>query len=339
MILAGFAILLPGQTEPARKGIAQSGQKGGARSRRVYCGGVDAATKATARTAAGPPAGPPAGARIHRRASLDVLSWPALEQAGLDAIVTTRHGGVSSGPYASLNLGLHVGDEADLVLENRRRAAAVLGAAPGDVVWAAQPHGPVAAVVTAADRGRGAFSGPGAGPGGRLAVPDADALVTADPAAVLAILVADCVPIVLHDPVARVLACVHAGWRGTVARVTDAALAAMASLGARPADVRAGLGPAIGPDRYQVGDDVAGPARETLGGDADRVLRPDGTGRWLLDLPGANALLLAAAGVPAGQIYPAAEQTGSDGPFFSHRDSPPGGRFALLARLQPGRRQ
>jgi polyphenol oxidase len=339
MILAGFAMLPPGQTEPARKGIAQSGQKGGAGSRRVYCGGVDAATKATARTAAGPPAGPPARARIHRRASLDVLSWPALEQAGLDAIVTTRHGGVSSGPYASLNLGLHVGDEADLVLENRRRAAAVLGAAPGDVVWAAQPHGPVAAVVTAADRGRGAFSGPGAGPGGRLAVPDADALVTADPAAVLAILVADCVPIVLHDPVARVLACVHAGWRGTVARVTDAALAAMASLGARPADVRAGVGPAIGPDRYQVGDDVAGPVRETLGGDADRVLRPDGTGRWLLDLPGANALLLAAAGVPAGQIYPAAEQTGGDGPFFSHRDSQPGGRFALLARLQPGRRQ
>jgi len=334
-------MLPPGRIGPARKGIAHSGQKGGAGSRRVYCGGVDAATKATARTAAGPSPCPPAGARIHRRAGLDVLSWPALEQAGLDAIVTTRHGGVSSGPYASLNLGLHVGDEADLVLENRRRAAAVLGAAPGDVVWAAQPHGPVAAVVTAADRGRGAFTGPGSGSGagGRLAVPGADALVTTDPAAVLAILVADCVPIVLHDPVARVLACVHAGWRGTVARVTDAALAAMASLGARPADVRAGLGPAIGPDRYQVGDDVAGPARETLGGDADRVLRPDGAGRWLLDLPGANTLLLAAAGVPAGQIYPAAERTGGGGPFFSHRDSPPGGRFALLARLQPGRRQ
>ena len=339
MILAGSAMLRPGRIEPARKGIAQSGQKGGAGSRRVYCGGVDAATKATARTAAGPPAGPPAGARIHARAGLDVLSWPALEQSGADAIVTTRHGGVSSGPYASLNLGLHVGDEADLVLENRRRAAAVLGAAPRDVVWAAQPHGQVAAVVTAADRGRGAFTGPGVDPDGRLAVPDADALVTADPAAVLAILVADCVPIVLHDPVARVLACVHAGWRGTVARVTDAALAAMASLGARPADVRAGVGPAIGPDRYQVGDDVAGPVRGTLGGGADRVLRPDGTGRWLLDLPGANALLLTAAGVPAGQIYPVAERTGGGGPFFSHRDSRPGGRFALLARLQPGRRQ
>jgi YfiH family protein len=334
MIVAGFAMVPEGRIEPARKGIAQSGQQGGARSRRVYCGGVDAATKATARTAAGPPAGPPAGARIHARAGLDVLSWPVLDEAGLDAIVTTRHGGVSAGPYASLNLGLHVGDEHGLVLENRRRAAAALGAAPGDVVWAAQPHGRVAAVVSAADRGRA-----GNGTGGRLAVPDADALVTADPGPVLAILVADCVPIVLFDPVARVLACVHAGWRGTVARVTDAALDAMASLGARPADVLAGVGPAIGPDRYQVGDDVAGLAREALGGDADRVLRPDGTGRWRLDLPGANALLLAAAGVPAGQIHPAAERTGGDGPFFSHRDQQPGGRFALLARLQPGRRQ
>ena len=334
-------MLPPGRIGPARKGIAHSGQKGGAGSRRVYCGGVDAATKATARTAAGPSPCPPAGARIHRRAGLDVLSWPALEQAGLDAIVTTRHGGVSSGPYASLNLGLHVGDEADLVLENRRRAAAVLGAAPGDVVWAAQPHGPVAAVVTAADRGRGAFTGPGAGSGagGRLAVPGADALVTTDPAAVLAILVADCVPIVLFDPVARVLACVHAGWRGTVARVTGAALDAMASLGARPADVRAGIGPAIGQDRYQVGDDVAGQAREALGGDADRVLRPDGTGRWLLDLPAVNARHLAAAGIPGGQILLAAQQTGMAGPFFSHRDQNPGGRFALMARLRQEPRQ
>ena len=339
MIVAGFAMVREGRIEPARKGIAQSGRTGGARSRRVYCGGVDAATKATARTAAGPPAGPPPGARIHVRAGLDVLSWPALDEAGLDAIVTTRHGGVSAGPYASLNLGLHVGDEPGLVLENRRRAAAALGADPGDVVWAAQPHGRVAAVVSAADRGRGAFTGPGADPEGRLAVPDADALVTADPGPVLAILVADCVPIVLFDPVARVLACVHAGWRGTVARVTGAALDAMAALGARPADVLAGIGPAIGQDRYQVGDDVAGQAREALGGDADRVLRPDGTGRWLLDLPAANARHLAAAGIPGGQILLAAQQTGMAGPFFSHRDQNPGGRFALMARLRQEPRQ
>ena len=305
----------------------------------MYCGGVDAATRATARTAGGPPDGQPSRARLGTRAGLDVLTWPALDEAGLDVIVTTRHGGVSSGPYASLNLGLHVGDEPGLVLETRRRAAAALGAGPGDVVWAAQPHGRVATVVTAADRGRGAFTGPGAGTGGRPAVPDADALVTAEPGPVLAILVADCVPIVLHDPVARVLAVVHAGWRGTVARITDAALAAMTSLGATARDVRAGVGPAIGQDRYQVGDDVAGPAREALGGDAGRVLRPDGTGRWRLDLPAANALLLAAAGVPAGQIHLAAERTGGSGPFFSHRDSRPGGRFALLARLQPGRPQ
>jgi polyphenol oxidase len=362
MILVGFAMVPSAPIRPARKGTGRAppaALRGPDRLRcagpgRVYCGGVDAATRATARTAGGPPDGQPSRARLGTRAGLDVLTWPALDEAGLDVIVTTRHGGVSSGPYTSLNLGLHVGDEPGLVLENRRRAAAVLGAAPGDVVWAAQPHGRVATVVTAADRGRGAFTGPetdpsaapGAGsgggpggPGGRPAGPDADALVTAEPGPVLAILVADCVPIVLHDPVARVLAVVHAGWRGTVARVTDAALAAMTSLGATARDVRAGIGPAVGPGRYQVGDDVAGPARETLGGDAGRVLRPDGTGRWRLDLPAANALLLTAAGVPAGQIYLAAERTGGSGPFFSHRDQRPGGRFALLARLQPGRPQ
>ena len=105
-------------------------------------------------------------------------------------------------------------------------------------------------------------------------------------------LVADCVPIVLYDPAAHVLACVHAGWRGTVAGVTGAALDAMAGLGTRPGDVIAGIGPAIGPDRYQVGEDVAAAARECFGEHAPLVLRPDGTGRWLFDLWSASRLLL-----------------------------------------------
>ena len=273
-----------------------------------------------------------ARAGLRRQGGLDVLAWPAFDAAGVDAIVTTRRVGVSAAPYATLNLALHVGDEPADVLANRRRVAAAIGADLADFVFCEQAHGNHATVVSAADRGRGTLRRDDA-------IGQTDAVVTTDPGTVLVILVADCVPIILLDPEARVLACVHAGWRGTVARVTSAALEAMASLGARPADVRAGIGPAIGQDRYQVGDDVAGPARAALGGDADRVLRPDGTGRWRLDLAGANALLLAAAGVPAAQIYPAAERTGGDGPFFSHRDQQPGGRFALLARLQPGRRQ
>ena len=112
----------------------------------------------------------------------------------------------------------------------------------------------------------------------------ADALVTTSPGVVLAILTADCVPIVLHDPVAGVLACVHAGWRGTVAWVTTAALAAMQRLGARPSDVTAGIGPAIGADRYQVGPDVHEAVSRTFGPAVAGFIRPDPSapGRWLL---------------------------------------------------------
>ncbi|HCU94332.1 MAG TPA: hypothetical protein DHU96_17090, partial [Actinobacteria bacterium] len=133
-------------------------------------------------------------------------------------MVTTRHGGVSSGAYATLNLGFHVGDDSEAVLENRRRAASALGADPGDFVFCDQAHGREVRVVSAEDRGRGARTLDDA-------IGQADALVTSDPGTVLVVMVADCVPIVLYDPVAHVLACVHAGWRGTVARVAEAALA------------------------------------------------------------------------------------------------------------------
>jgi polyphenol oxidase len=199
--------------------------------------------------------------------------------------------------------------------------------------------------VSAADRGRGTL-------GLDDAVPDADALVTSDPGVVLAILVGDCVPVVLLDPVAGVLACVHAGWRGTVAGVTAAALAAMGTLGARPANVRAGIGPAIAPDRYQVGGEVAEQVRAAFGGDAANLIGPDGTGRYLLDLWAANRRALIEAGVPGEQVQIAAVPTGPgipapgsaaippatapDGLFFSDRTARPCGRFALVARLTPG---
>ena len=195
---------------------------------------------------------------LRERSGVRVLAWPALDHCPVDALVTTRHGGVSAGAYATLNLSFGVGDRPEDVLENRRRAATALGAGLGDVVFGKQVHGAVARVAGRADRGAGAAVA-GAGVG------EADALVTSDPGTVLGVLVADCVPIVLYDPAAHVLACVHAGWRGTVARVTDAALDAMAGLGTRPGDVIAGIGPAIGPDRYQVGEEVAAAARESFG--------------------------------------------------------------------------
>ena len=285
-----------------------------------------------------------AAAGLRQRAGLPVLTWPALDPLPVEAIVTTRHGGVSAGGYATLNLSFAVGDEAANVRENRRRAAAALGADPADFVFAAQVHGRRAEVVSAADRGRGTLAaGDAAGP--------ADALVTATPGTVLAILVADCVPIVLYDPAAHVLACVHAGWRGTVARTAEAALAAMCSLGTRPEDVIAGIGPSVAAGSYRVGEEVAAAARDAFGEEAAGAAQDDsgqqaqallcpaptgGPGQWLFDLPAANRHILRAAGVPDGQIHVAATPTGPDpGLFFSHRAERPCGRFALAARLEP----
>src|SRR5215831_820673 len=260
-----------------------------------------------------------AAAGLRQQAGLPVLTWPAFDPLPVEAVVTTRHGGVSAGSYATLNLSFAVGDETANVRENRRRAAAALGAGPADFVFAAQVHGSRAEVVSAADRGRGTLAaGDAVGP--------ADALVTATPGTVLAILVADCVPIVLYDPAAHVLACVHAGWRGTVARTAQAALAAMCSLGTRPEDVIAGIGPSVAAASYQVGEEVAaaardafgeevaaaardafgeevagaardgvgervaGAARDSFGPQAQALLRPaatGGPGQWLFDLPAA----------------------------------------------------
>ena len=277
-----------------------------------------------------------APAILRTAGALTLLTWPALDASGVDAAVTARGGGVSAGPYATLNLGLTVGDDPARVLENRRRLAAALGAGPGDFVFARQVHGIGVRIVGDPDRGSGAF---------RLddAIADADALVTATPGVVLAILAADCVPIVLHDPVAGVLACVHAGWRGTVARVCAAAVAAMTSLGSRPSDVIAGLGPAAAPARYQVGADVQHAVTQAFGPAA--FIRPDpaDAGRWLLDLWAANRYVLREAGLPDRQVHITDLPTGpldpadpaSHGYFFSHRAERPCGRLALVACLRP----
>ena len=238
-----------------------------------------------------------------RLAGLQVLTWPAFGGFDVDVLVTTRSGGVSAGPYASLNLSLNVGDDPAHVLENRRRALAALGAGLEDAVFAQQVHGAAAEVVGLADRGRGTREAADA-------IPAADALVTADPGPVLAVLAADCVPVVLYDPVAHVLACAHAGWRGTVAGAAASAVRAMASLGSRPADVVVGLGPAIAPGRYQVGAEVAEAAAKACGARASAGLHPAGPEQGRFDLWTANRLVLQAAGVPGGQIHGTDTATG-----------------------------
>jgi len=302
----------------------------------------------------------PPAAVLRAAGELRLLAWPALDARGADAAVTARPGGVSSGPYATLNLSLSVGDDPGCVLENRRRLAAAFGAGPADFVFARQVHGAGVRVVGEADRGSGAFSLDDA-------IDGADALVTRSPGLVLAILTADCVPIVLHDPAAGVLGCVHAGWRGTAAGVPAAAVAAMRALGARPSRIVAGLGPAIAAARYQVGPDVHQAITQAFGPAAHAFLRPDtrpaarpgaapesAPDRWLLDLWAANRHALRDLGIPGPQIHTAPSapdptttianisptspiDPASPGLFFSDRSARPCGRLALVARLRaPG---
>lgn len=205
----------------------------------------------------------------------------------------TRRGGVSAGAYASLNCGLRSEDDPSHVAQNRARAAAALGAA--HLVALRQVHGPV---VLEADPG---WATP----------PDADALVTNRPGLALGIVTADCAPVLLHDPVAGVAGAAHAGWRGAVAGVLEATVAAMARLGAQPARIIAIIGPCIAQPSYEVGPDlhaaVADPRFFAPGRDA---------AHFQFDLAGYCAHRL--AGIGAATILGEDTLAGEDR-FFSHR--------------------
>lgn len=229
------------------------------------------------------------------------------------ALVTTRAGGVSAGPWASLNLGSGCGDDADAVLENRRRLGARLPAAPS---WLRQVHGTtvVEAVANAAAQ----------------APPAADASFARAPGAVCAVLAADCMPVLLADRHGEAVAAAHAGWRGLCAGVVEASVAAMP---VEPDRLCAWLGPAIGPKAYEVGDEV----REAfLGRDsaAEAAFRPTRPGHWLLDLYAIARQRLAACGV--GEVTGGEFCTHSDARrFFSYRRDGVTGRMAALIWLEP----
>jgi YfiH family protein len=227
-------------------------------------------------------------------------------------VVTDRRGGRSRAPYDSFNLGDHVGDDPGDVAANRARVARELAVPDERLVWMSQVHGTGVAVV----------DGPQDGP-----VPDTDALVTAVPGLVLCVLVADCVPVLLADPVAGVVAAVHAGREGFRQGVVPAALSAMASLGARARHVTALLGPAVCGECYEVPaqmrDDVARIAPSAAV--ATRAGTPG------LDLRAGVAEVLSKAGIP--EVVQDPRCTVEDPLLFSHRRDGVTGRQAGLIWL------
>jgi YfiH family protein len=212
-----------------------------------------------------------------------MIQAASLTLSGIRHGFFTREGGVSNGPYASLNGGIGSRDEASHVSENRARMAAALGVAPDRLLTAYQIHSPDVVVAEA--------------PWPLQARPRADAIVTRTARLAIGVSTADCGPILLADPDAGVIGAAHAGWRGALAGVAEAAVAAMERLGADRGRIRAALGPMIRQDNYEVGPDlIARFAAEDQGsGDFFRPAARDGHATF--DLGGYVAARLARAGV------------------------------------------
>ncbi len=238
-----------------------------------------------------------------------LLRWQGPE--GIVAVFSGRQGGVSTGPFASLNLGLTTGDDRLAVAENRRRLCAAAGADPARTVQNHQVHG---TVVRVAEPMLGGYLDP------QGDLPQADALITREADLALVALSADCVPIVIAALDGSAVAVCHAGWKGLVAGVVEATVAALGE-GAYAADV----GPCAGPQAYEVGEDVAAPLRERFGEGAAY--------RGTADLAACAGLALFSAGVSPDAIDIAGicTITESDDFFSYRRDGAATGRQGVIA--------
>ncbi|MBW7862338.1 MAG: peptidoglycan editing factor PgeF [Rhodocyclaceae bacterium] len=237
--------------------------------------------------------------------------WPA--PGRVRALVTTRGGGVSRGPYASLNLGAHVGDDPQAVACNRELLSAMLPSAPA---WLDQVHG--TDVIELSERGWADGS------------PCADAAIARRAGEVCVVMTADCLPVLLCDQSASVVAAAHAGWRGLAAGILERTVRQM---GVAPSRLMAWMGPAIGPGAFEVGPEV----REVFiaeDGDAAGAFVPRNGDRWLADLYQLAQRRLLRAGV--GQVFGGGRCTWSDPErFYSFRRERVTGRFASLVWLDP----
>jgi len=255
---------------------------------------------------------------------------------GVRYFSTWRTGGVSRAPRDSLNLGAHVGDDPSAVRENRLRLRRAL---PGEPLWLEQVHGTAvfdadAAPASGPGTVEAAGSGAPAARAGAASVPCADAAVTTLHDRPLAIMTADCLPVVLADGAGTVLGVAHAGWRGLAAGVLENTLDAMRRRAPAARGWRAWIGPGIGPAAFQVGPEV----REAFIGPGGRPdwdvffsAEPDGA-HWRADLAGLARARLLRAGVDRVEASGECTWTRADR-YFSHRRDPGSGRQATLAYL------
>lgn len=255
--------------------------------------------------------------------SLRYLTFDSLSAAGVTHGVLTRCGGVSPSPWAALNLGATVGDDPRNVQENRRLAFSALGLQLVSLFDVWQVH---SAAVVCADAPR---------PVGQKHA-QADAILTDQAGVTLFMRFADCTPVLLFEPQKKVVGLVHAGWLGTLRRVVPAAVEAMQTrYGCRPKNIQAAIGPAIGPDHYEVGPDVIAQVRSAFGDQADSLLRPvaNSAEKAYFDLWTANRFQLEAAGVTNVEVSAICTACHT-GDWYSHRaEQGRTGRFGALIAL------
>lgn len=259
--------------------------------------------------------------KIH---SLSVWCFENLSgHEGIDHFVTTRRGGSSRPPYNALNLSFNVGDDPETVLNNRTTVAEALGIALANLTTARQIHDAHVKIVSEALRGRGSTDY-------QSAIEGTDAMVTNVAGVCLMVLSADCVPILMYDPAKEVIGVVHAGWKGTLCLIArKTAKVFQEQFGSSPHDIRAGIGPSIGPCCFEVGPEVISQARDRLGTSKEYIRNKSANGKGYFDLWGANLRQLVQAGIPEKNIEVAQMCTCEHADvFFSHRsDKGQTGRF------------
>jgi YfiH family protein len=251
---------------------------------------------------------------------LEYFQFESLDNRNLKHGIFTRKGGVSPQPWDSLNQGGTVGDARENVIENRRRVYQVMGQPVESIFDVWQVH---SADVICADEPRPL----------NAQHQKADAILTDRPEITLFMRFADCVPIVLFDPVRRVVGLVHAGWMGTVKKTVFQAIRAMQErYQSNPGDIQAGIGPSIGPDHYQIGLDVVSQVRSTFGDRADELFAWH-NGQVTLNLWQANQMLLEEAGVKSIEVSGICTACDLDR-WYSHRaEHGKTGRFGAIISL------
>jgi YfiH family protein len=244
--------------------------------------------------------------------------------------LSTRTGGFSEFPYHSLNLGLHVGDDLDKVLKNRRRLAEAIGIPLDRFTVARQIHSGNVRVVSDEQRGSSSTDQGNA-------IEDTDAMVTDTPGICLIVLVADCVPMLFFDPLKKAVGVAHAGWRGTLQSIAGNTVTTMEkAFGSSPEDIMVGIGPSIGPCCYRVGPEVISQVKGVFKDRDGYIVNESKDGEGYFDLCKANLEGLLHAGIERKNIEIVGRCTCHEPDlFFSYRNQRGDtGRFAAGIMLR-----